>query len=205
MHPAQDSPQRFWDARYSEAEPAYGAEPNDFLREKVASLPVGDAICLVEGQGRNAIHLARLGHRVIAQDLSLVGLQQAEAMGRRQGVSLTTLCCDLADWQPEPESVDLVVAIWMHLPLPLRAKVHRQAIAALRPGGHLVLEAYTPEQLDLGSGGPPSRELLVEPQALQQELAGLELLEFGARRRWISEGPYHQGQSAVVQVLGRKP
>ena len=38
-----------------------------------------------------------------------------------------------------------------------------------------------------------------------QELAELELLVLEERERWIEEGPYHRGQSAVVRVLGRKP
>ena len=68
---------------------------------------------------------------------------------------------------PQPESFDLVVAIWMHL--------------------------------------PPTETLLIEPEVLRQELAELELLVLEERERWIEEGPYHRGQSAVVRVLGRKP
>jgi hypothetical protein len=80
-----------------------------------------------------------------------------------------------------------------------------RAIAALRPGGHLILEAYSPRQLALGTGGPPTLDLLVEPEQLQTELAGLELLVLRERQRPIHEGPYHQGTSAVVQAVGRKP
>ena len=54
-------------------------------------------------------------------------------------------------------------------------------------------------------GGPPSETLLIEPAVLAQELAGLELPVLEERERWIEEGPYHRGQSAVVRVLGRKP
>lgn len=204
MESAEASPRRFWDQRYSETELAYGLAPNDFLREQVAGLPIGEAVCLAEGQGRNAVHLAQLGHRVTAQDLSPVGLQRAAALAAQQGVSLQTLCCDLLDWTPAAASTDLVVAIWMHLPPALRAQVHQRAVMALRPGGQLILEAYTPEQLALGTGGPPSLELLVEPMTLRQELDGLELSVFNVCRRWIEEGPYHRGPSAVVQLRGVK-
>jgi hypothetical protein len=78
-------------------------------------------------------------------------------------------------------------------------------VAALRPGGHLILEGYTPRQLAFGTGGPPSEALLIEPEVLRRELAGLGLLVLQERERWIEEGPYHRGQSAVVQALGRKP
>ena len=83
--------------------------------------------------------------------------------------------------------------------------MHRRAVAALRPGGHLIIEAYTPRQLALGTGGPTVEALLVEPEALREELAGMELLLLREQRRWIEEGPYHRGESAVVQTLARKP
>lgn len=200
-----DTPRNFWNQRYQQPGFAYGREPNDFLREQAAALVPGRALCLAEGEGRNAVHLAKGGHRVIAQDISSVGLQKAHDLATLHGVAIETLCCDLADWHSEPHSVDLVVAIWMHLPPQLRAAVHQQAVAALRPGGILILEAYTPRQLELGTGGPPVVELLVEPADLRQELTGLEMLHLEETRRLIHEGDYHQGESAVVQAVGRKP
>jgi SAM-dependent methyltransferase len=142
---------------------------------------------------------------VLAQDISPVGLDKARALAASRHVAIETLCCDLADYGPPHASFDLVVAIWMHLPPPLRAVTHRRAVAALRPGGHLILEGYTPRQLAFGTGGPPSEALLIEPEVLRRELAGLGLLVLQERERWIEEGPYHRGQSAVVQALGRKP
>ena len=203
MPPAD--PEGFWNLRFGEPGFAYGDQPNDFLRQQAAALPPGRAVCLAEGEGRNAVHLAELGHSVLAQDLSAIGLAKARGLAASRGVSIETLQGDLADWRPQPCSVDLVVAIWMHLPVPLRAQTHRRAIEALRPGGHLILEAYSPRQLRFGTGGPPVAELLIEPEALRQELAGLDLLLLRETQRWIEEGPYHRGESAVVQALGRKP
>ena len=198
-------PRQFWDDRYAEADFAYGCEPNDFLAEQAQRLPVGNALCLAEGQGRNGIHLASLGHRVQVQDLSPVGLERAQALARERGVTIETICCDLDSFEPEAESTDLVVVIWMHLPPPLRARVHQRALMALRPGGHLILEAYTPGQPELGTGGPPQRELLITAADLRHELAGLDWIVLEERQRQIEEGPYHHGPSAVVQALGRKP
>ena len=198
-------PRRFWDNRYAEPDWAYGREPNDFLQEQAQQLKAGEALCLAEGQGRNAVHLATLGHRVTAQDLSPVGLNRAERLAQEHGVAIHCLCCDLNDLQLEPESTDLVVAIWMHLPPDLRARVHANAVRALRPGGHLILEAYTPRQLTLGTGGPPTADLLIEPDQLRLELRGLDWLVLREQERWIEEGPYHRGQSAVVQAFGQKP
>ena len=198
-------PRQFWDNRYAETNWAYGCEPNDFLRDQALHLQAGEALCLAEGQGRNAVHLATLGHRVTAQDLSLVDLERAEQLAQQRGVTINCLCCDLNDLHLETQSTDLAVAIWMHLPPQLRARVHADAVRAIRPGGHLILEAYTPRQLAFGTGGPPSLELLVEPDQLRHELEGLEWLVLREQERWIEEGPYHRGQSAVVQAVGRKP
>lgn len=198
-------PFTFWNGRYSEPGWAYGDQPNDFLKDQVAGLSPGQALCLAEGEGRNAVHLAEQGHDVLAQDISPVGLAKARDLALQRGVAIRTLCCDLADFRPEPASVDLVVAIWMHLPPALRAAVLHRAVTALRPGGHLILEAYSPRQLAFGTGGPPQLSLLLEPEQLRTELTGLELLILVERQRWITEGPYHHGQSAVVQALGRRP
>lgn len=199
------SEQAFWDQRFSTDHYAYGDQPNDFLREQAAQLPLGTALCLAEGEGRNGVHLASLGHHVTVQDLSPIGLEKAKALAHKRGVDVQTACSDLRQFKAEANSTDLVVAIWMHLEPQLRAQVHREAIKALRPGGHLLIEAYTPRQLRHRTGGPPQVELLIEPQALQQELMGLELLILQEQERLIHEGPLHQGMSAVVQALGRKP
>ena len=45
-----------------------------------------------------------------------MGLAKAEALAQSRGVSIQTCCGDLAAFHPAPQSVDLVVAIWMHLP-----------------------------------------------------------------------------------------
>lgn len=203
--PSPADPASFWDRRFGESGFAYGEQPNDFLRQQAGPLPPGRVLCLAEGEGRNAVHLAQLGHAVLAQDISPVGLAKASVLAARRQVAIETVCCDLADYEPPQATFDLVVAIWMHLPPPLRAETHRRALAALRPGGLLILEAYTPRQLAFGTGGPPSEALLIEPEVLRQELAGLELLVLQECERWIEEGPYHRGQSAVVQALGRQP
>ena len=104
-------PRRFWGSRYAEVGWAYGCEPNDFLRDQAQQLPAGDALCLAEGQGRNGVYLASLGHRVSVHDLSPVGLERAEQLAQRRGVTIQCLCCDLNDLRLEAESTDLVVAI----------------------------------------------------------------------------------------------
>ena len=198
-------PKGYWDQRFASAGFVYGEQPNDFLNEHARGLKAGQALCLAEGEGRNAVFLAELGHQVCAQDISPVGLGKAEELAQRRSVNIHTLCCDLAAFHPEPASLDLIAAIWMHLEPELRATVLQRAVEALRPGGHLLIEAYSPKQLGFSSGGPTQRELLIEAAQLQHELAALEPLILQEIEREIAEGSAHQGSSAVVQFFGRKP
>ena len=198
-------PKGYWDQRFASTGFVYGEQPNDFLKEHASGLKAGQALCLAEGEGRNAVFLAELGHQVCAQDISPVGLGKAEELAQRRSVNIHTLCCDLAAFHPEPASVDLIAAIWMHLEPELRATVLQRAVEALRPGGHLLIEAYSPKQLGFSSGGPTRRELLIDAAELKHELAALKPLILQEVEREISEGSAHQGPSAVVQFFGRKP
>jgi SAM-dependent methyltransferase len=194
-----------WDERYGTDRYYYGTEPNEFLQAQVSSIPAGgDVLCLGEGEGRNAVFLAAGGYRVAALDQSPVGLQKAQRLAAQRGVRLETICADLTDFRIEPQHWDGIVSIWCHLPSRLRAEVHRQVVAGLKPGGAFLLEAYTPAQLRYGTGGPRSADLMPTLAQLRDELAGLELVEAVERERVIHEGQGHDGLSAVVQVVARK-
>lgn len=197
-------PRDFWNHRYALPGWAYGTEPNDFLREVAGQLE-GPVLCLGEGEGRNAVFLAQRGLEVTAVDLSPRALEKAQRLARERGVALVTREADLADLPLGEARWGAIVSIWCHLPPWLRARVHRDVVRALAPGGRFVLEAYTPAQLSFPSGGPRHLELLFEPEALRRDLAGLELERFATLEREVQEGEWHRGLSAVVQVLARRP
>ena len=81
----------------------------------------------------------------------------------------------------------------------------RSCPETLRPGEVLILEAYTLEQLRLGTGGPPVAELSIDLATLEDELAGLVFEVARKREREVFEGRYHHGRGHVVQISGRKP
>jgi len=193
-----------WNERYAGEEYIYGTQPNDFLASVVDRLPMGRVLCLAEGEGRNAVFLAEQGFEVVAVDSASVGLEKARHLAGRRGVHIETVVADLADYEIVPEAWDAVVAIFCHLPPPLRREVHARAVAGLRPGGAFVLEAYTPAQLQHGTGGPPVVELMMTLAALRDELAGLRLEHAIETERDIQEGRFHAGLGAVVQVLAYK-
>lgn len=195
-----------WDQRYAEPGFAYGENPNDFLVEVAERLPRnGRVLCLAEGEGRNAVWLAERGHSVVAIDASVVGLNKARGLAERRGVTIETIVADLRDHVIEPASFAAVVAFFAHFPPDLRPVVHEKAARALQPGGVLVLEAFRPEQLEYGTGGPPTRALLYTLEDLRGDLAGLRLDIAREVVRPIHEGRYHDGPSAVVQILAERP
>jgi SAM-dependent methyltransferase len=194
-----------WDERYSSPEFVYGKEPNDFLVESRPRLPPGRVLCLAEGEGRNAVWLAQQGFEVTAIDASAAGLSKARQLAAERSVDVELVHADLVHYQIEREAWDGVVSIFCHLPPPLRARVHAQVVEGLRPGGVLLLEAYTPRQLQLGTGGPPVAELTMDLESLHRELPGLDLVHAVETERDVHEGRYHFGRGAVVQIIGLKP
>ena len=194
-----------WDERYAAEEYVYGKDPNDFLREMCPLLKKGFVLCLAEGEGRNAVFLARQGFNVTAVDSSRVGLAKADKLGQECGVAVDTVVADLADYTILPGAWDIIVSIWAHVHQDLRKRLHEDVVAGLRPGGTFLLEAYTPRQLEFDTGGPSSVEYLMDLESLRQELDGLEFLHSRELVRDVVEGIHHTGKAAVVQVLARKP
>lgn len=196
-----------WDERYSQYEYAYGLDPNDFLVEQTELIPQGRVLCLAEGEGRNALHLARCGYNVLAVDQSKVGLDKATQRARQAGVEITTQVADLAEYHIRPGKWQGIVSIWAHVPPAIRKPLHRQVVAGLAPGGVLILEAYTPRQLEMDAVGGPKhdqRDRLMTLAELKEELAGLSLRIAQEIERDVNEGELHRGRSAVVQVVAVK-
>ena len=194
-----------WDERYSEQDYVYGTEPNDFLRTHVDWLPQDKVLSLCEGEGRNAVYLAKLGYDVTGVDSSSVGLAKAQKLAEKESVSITTQLADMGDFKIEPNAWGGVVSIFCHIPQSMRAELHRQIVNGLKPGGILILEAYTPAQLALGTGGPKMEALMMTAEDLKQELAGLDIEILEELERDVVEGKFHTGRGAVVQLLARKP
>lgn len=197
----------FWDQRFAEPGFKYGLEPNAFLEAQAQRLvPCSQVLLPGDGEGRNGVWLAQQGHRVTSADQSAVGLKKASALAAERGVALTTLQIDLADWQPEPDSFDVVVLIFTHLPPSIRLAAHRRLATCLRSGGLLLQEAFHADQLRHNSGGPKDHAMLYTPDMLADDFADLltPVLSWSGEVT-LSEGPGHQGLACVTRWIGRKP
>lgn len=193
-----------WNKRYDTEHYIYGTEPNGFLAQHVRELPQGPVLCLAEGEGRNAVFLAEQGYDVTAVDASSVGLAKARKLADSRGVAIKTILADLADFDIGQQQWAGIVSIFCHLPPALRVSLHDRLPAALRPGGILLIEAYTPEQLKFNTGGPSDPGMLMSERLLRDELAGLTFRHLLETQRNIVEGSGHTGLGAVVQAIASK-
>ncbi len=204
------SPGAFWDQRYAEPGFAFGEKPNEWLAAQRDRLKPG-MVALVpgDGEGRNGVYLAELGLKVTTVDASQVGVQKAQTLAAKRGVTIDAQAADLTAWHWPNASVDLVASIYLHWPSSLRPQMHRHMIAALKPGGFIVLEAYTPRQLlqrAKGSvGGPTDKDMLFEPSALRQDFASMEIIHLEEVDVALEEGNRHTGPSSIVRLLARRP
>lgn len=204
----------WWDERYGEDEFAYGTEPNDFLKETVPKLDLpknSKCLMLADGEGRNGVFMARQGFNIVSVDYSKAGLEKTTALAESNSVSVETVLADLADFDFGTEQWDCIVGIYCHLPPPIRSKVLRAIPNSLKPGGYLILECYTPKQLEYKTGGPPVEALMFSSKLLadafetndgQGNILGVERNQELVRD--VVEGIYHTGKGAVVQFIGRK-
>jgi SAM-dependent methyltransferase len=193
----------FWNGVYADAGYVYGTEPNSFLAEN-AGLLSGPVLSLSEGEGRNAVFLASRGLDVLGVDISGVALEKAKKLAESRGVKVRTQVADLAAFNPEDGRYGAVVSIWAHLPSAIRNRLYPLLERALKPGGVLILEAYSEAQFPRDTGGPKDMDMLMTADKLRRELPNLEPVLLRETERVVSEGKWHGGASSVVQFIARK-
>ncbi len=199
------NPQKMWDERFSQAEPVYGEAPNAFVAAQAFRFQ-RDMKLLVpgDGYGRNGVWLARQGFQVHTVDLSPVGVARAHKSAQTSGVTMTIEQADLATWSWPVEQFDGVLSIYLHLPPDLRPSVHAAILRATKPGGLIILEAFSPAQLKFSSGGPKQVELLYTAAMLQRDFAPAVALELEEKELVVAEGHMHSGPAAVVRAIFQK-
>jgi SAM-dependent methyltransferase len=196
-----------WSARFSGDEYHFGTEPNAFLASQAARLRAGmSALCVADGEGRNGVWLARQGLRVTSFDLSPVGVEKARRLAREAGVTLDVRIADINRWDWDAARYDVVAAIFIQFATPAeRAKIFAGMARALAPGGLLLLQGYTPRQLEYKTGGPSVAENLYDPALLRASFAQLEILQLAEHDDVVREGKGHSGMSALIDLVARKP
>lgn len=195
-----------WDERFSRPDYLFGTEPNAWLASQRALFEPGRrALAVADGEGRNSVWLASLGLQVDAFDLSQVGVAKARALAQQGGVSVNYQVADCDGWNWQDGVYDYVVAIFVQFADPaMRARLFANMVRTLKPGGYLLLQGYTPKQLEYKTGGPGILEHLYTPQLLRNELPGLSIVDLRDYEDELAEGARHTGKSALIGLVAQK-
>jgi 2-polyprenyl-3-methyl-5-hydroxy-6-metoxy-1,4-benzoquinol methylase len=195
-----------WNKRFRTDDYIFGTEPNEWLREQAPVWQPGQRVlCVADGEGRNSVWLAAQGLRVDAFDLAEVGVAKARRLAAAKGVSVNYTVADCDHFNYESGAYDGVAAIFVQFADPaLRERLFAHIKRCLKPGGVLVLQGYTPKQLDFKTGGPPQVSHLYTETLLRQAFADFDVLTLREYEAELKEGDRHTGMSALMGVVARK-
>lgn len=196
-----------WDERYAGDEYLFGTEPNAFLLSQQALLKQG-AYCLAvaDGEGRNGVWLAGQGLRVLSVEASAVALNKAKKLAQQRAVNVDFELADLLQWDWGVNRFDVVVAIFIQFTgSEQRGEMFANIKRCLKPGGLLLLQGYTPRQLENKTGGPPVAENLYTETMLRIAFSDLEIVHLREHDDIIREGAGHSGMSALIDLVAKKP
>jgi SAM-dependent methyltransferase len=201
------TPESF-DDRYREPDYHYGTAPNAFLVSQKARLKPGmKALLPGDGEGRNGVWLAGQGLEATTFDPSPFGVEKAQRLAAGQGVTINANCAGVESWDWREAAFDVVGLFFIHLPVDLRKPAHANALRCLKPGGIVILETFSPHQIECrkrgAAGGPKEIDRLFSCDMLRNDFAGarfhiLEETEAGF------DGHAHHGRCGVVRMVAER-
>jgi SAM-dependent methyltransferase len=204
--PPFSDPAHTWNQRFAAPGFLFGSEPNGWLREHAQVWSPGDhVLCVADGEGRNSVWLAQQGLRVDAFDIAATGVAKARELAAQRKVTVNFSVAD-CDGYPWPiAALDGVAAIFVQFADPdLRERLFARMVRALKSGGRLVLQGYTPRQLEYRTGGPPLLSHLYTEALLRDAFAELEIEILREYEADLAEGSGHLCRSALIGLVARR-
>lgn len=180
-----------WDARFKSDTYVFGTLPAKVLSENIDRIPVGRVLDIAMGEGRNAVFLAKKGFQVDGVDISAVALRKAHRLARKAKVTLQTVNADLREYQIPAKTYDAIVNIDY-----LQRDLVPQIKQGLKPGGYVIFENLTVEQLNNPTGKGLRRDYLLEKGELKQLFNGFEIVLYEE---------FNDGKTATARLIARKP
>lgn len=193
-----------WNERYQNEDFQYGKSPNDFFEKYINNLTLGKVLIPAAGEGRDAIYAAKLGWNVEAFDLSEMGFLKANLLAEENKVTIHYEVTDVQSIHFPTNYFDVIAPIFFHLPEQLRKDFHLKCIKWLKPGGKIILEAFTKNQIKNTSGGPKDLNLLYSKEEIAEDFKELKIELLQETSRNLNEGPLHQGKADLLQFIGTK-
>ena len=195
-----------WNQRFAADGYLFGTAPNEWLREHAGLWSAGQRVlCVADGEGRNSVWLAQRGLQVEAFDIAEVGVAKARQLAAERGVTVDHQVADCDGFAWPEAHYDGVAAIFVQFADPaLRERLVRRMADSLKPGGTLLLQGYTPRQLDYRTGGPPLVSHLYTPELLREAFAAMDIVELREYDADVAEGSAHCGRSALIGLVARR-
>ncbi len=195
----------FWDNRYASEHYLFGTRPNAFLvSQQFRFHPGQQVLAVADGEGRNGAWLAAQGLDVLSVDFSPIAQEKAKKLAGDLPVKFEL--ADLTQWKWGIERFDAVVAIFIQFAgREAREKMFGEIKNCLKQGGLLILEGYSPKQLEYRTGGPSQLENLYTEEMLREAFSDFEILHLESREAMVDEGEGHSGRSALIDLVARKP
>lgn len=199
-----------WDARYASDEFVYGKTPNQFFKDTLDRLNLSGKILLpAEGEGRNAVYAARKGLSVYAFDISEQGKKKALKLAKEKNVQIRYEVGQISELALDEQSFDCAALIFAHTPPHLRSSFHREVAKRIKPGGILILEGFSKNNLEIRQtnpsiGGPNKLEMLSSEQQIQHDFGDFEVIALQEVKVELKEGHLHNGLGYVIRFIGRK-
>lgn len=195
----------FWDSRYGEEkEFVYGKEPNVFFADQLGNIPPGKLLLPCEGEGRNAVFAAALGWEVDAIDFSDAAREKALAFAKDSGVNMKYYLAEIESFKAPSEFYDAVGLVYAHFHSAKRKQIHAHLLSLLKPGGWVIMEAFSKKQMPYKSGGPKDEEMLYDLKSIKEDFQSLKKIIFQEMMIELDEGDYHRGKAMVVRFVGKK-
>jgi SAM-dependent methyltransferase len=195
-----------WEERFGVPEYVFGKAPNGFLKSCVSLLPAaGKALAIADGEGRNGVWLAEQGLDVVSIEFSPAAQRKAIALAKERGVTVAFEQADVHTWLYPEATFDLVADIFTQFSSPAqRVAKWRGVRRTLKPGGLLILQGYTPKQLQYGTGGPKEVDQLYTRGMLEEAFRGFRDMTIVEEEVEMREGAAHSGISAVINLTAWK-
>jgi len=191
-----------WDESFSDEDYVYGETPNIFIKDKSPIILKNASVgCFAEGEGRNAVYLATLGHHVTSFDQSTVGLKKTKQLASRHNVEVETKAKDLTTENVSPQQFDAAIMVFGHVTKEDQPFFMENIINSVKHGGYVLFEVYSTDQLAYETGGPPNIEYLYEPEDILNWIKPHKCLHFYYGEAMREEGKRHTGLGHVIQVL----
>lgn len=193
-----------WDKTFNAEEYIYGKEANSFVKNifKKQTDNNEKILLLAEGEGRNAIYLAKLGYDITTYDMSQVGINKQYQLASEARVDIDANYGDITKPNLAPQSsFDYSINIFGHVPNEGKQEMFNNLVQSLVVGGYSYFEFYSKEQLAYGTGGPKDESMLYTINEIKSYLKYLpvKIHQLEQHEIYRNEGIKHTGTGSIIQ------